>query len=140
MRPSFFLNPAMVPSDEEIRAALGSHAALFDAFVAETGAYGPVTLEKRLYVKASGWCVKVLVGKGKKTNAAFVYPAEGVFSCVFTLGGKSEEALYLSPASDEVKSALRAAHPYQEGKTLIVESSSPSFEKDIRELLKVKFA
>lgn len=86
---------------------------------------------------APGWNVKYK--KGSKSLCT-LYPDEGAFTCLVVVGAKEamEAELVLSGCTDAVQDLYRAAPPYNGGRWLMVEVTSPQVLEDVKKLIQVR--
>ena len=70
----------------------------------------------------------------------YLLPREGAFMAAFVFGGKATDAIMESEVSEEIKSGLRSAKVYAEGRGIRIPVPDPSSLKDIYLLIDFKLA
>ena len=92
--------------------------------------YGDTYEEWKFYGQKSGWLLKMLK---KKRNLFFLIPLENYFVISFVFGDKAVTQILETDLPDELKSTLRNARKYAEGRGLPVEVRS---EKEVEQVKK----
>lgn len=92
------------------------------------------TIEHSICSAAPGWNVKY-----KKSGRALctLYPAEGYFTCMVSIGRKEamQAELLLSSCTDYVRTLYWAAKPFNGGRWLMIEVRSPAILEDVKDLI-----
>jgi hypothetical protein len=122
MAISAFEEKAIIPNDDMMADVLGSAAPLWDELknhVKET--YPDVKEEWKFYGKAAGWTLKLL---SKKRNLLFFIPKEKCFRLRFGGGENVMQSIEVSDFPEEIKTAMRTATPYVEGRSFDLDISA----------------
>ena len=119
MRDNVFLDKEPTPDDAKLEAVLGRSASLWHTFnISLEEACGATTREWKFYGKSGGWQMKTLL---KKRNLFFLVPHAGSFSLGFIFGDRAVDAIQQSELPESVKTALREARKYAEGRGHVLE-------------------
>ena len=97
--------------------------------------YGDTKAEWKFYSKKLGWTLKTLL---KKRNLFFFQPFANYFSLTFVFGDKAVNVIEESDVSEALKSVLRDAKKYAEGKGLLVEVKTRIDMTDVYRLIDIK--
>lgn len=96
---------------------------------------GETREEWKYYGKKLGWTLKTFY---KKRNLFFIGIYEGYFQITFIFGEKAFKVIMDSEVSAELKSELKAARKYAEGRGLTMKVAGPAYLEDIKKLIKIK--
>ena len=123
MSVGFFIDKKREPSPDEIAMALGTAQPAWDKLVATIRENYPVQEDfKFLYGKAYGWGLRFRV---KSQMLANLYPGLGELTVQVNLREASVQSLLADEAlNPPVRNAIRAAHPYPEGRWLFIHIAS----------------
>ena len=124
------------PSDLLLRKTLGPSYHLWEElWVALRESHGELTEEWKYYNTKSGWVLKTYL---KKRNLFFFKPGDGFFTTSFVFGDKAVEAVEESTLPEYLKSELRDARKYMEGRGLSIGVKSPAEAGYVRQLVDIK--
>jgi hypothetical protein len=134
-----FLGKPNQPSENEVAAALGPAAPLWNELIQQvTQEAGKVTQEwTGLYVNKYGWSFRL---KQKGRNIIHLTPCKGCFRIAFVLNERAVKAAKAARLPKKVAAALAAAPHYPEGTGLRLTVESASDLPAIRKLAQIKLA
>ncbi len=98
-------------------------------------AYDNITEEWKFYGQKYGWQLKTYL---KKRNLFFLIPSKAYFRIGFVFGDKAVAEIEKSDVSEELKSIVKAAKKYAEGRGLPIEVTDQKYLPDIKELIEIK--
>jgi hypothetical protein len=121
------------PEDADIARTLGSAFAAFDRLRALRPT---VTAEWRRYSKKSPWTLKVVEGK---RTLYYLTPTDGSLTVSIILGERATEAVLAADGiTERVKTDLRQARPYLEGRGIRVPVASTADTELVARLVAIK--
>jgi len=135
MTVSAFLNAAHPPTPDEVAAALGDRAGLWDRLVAfiegPCGARAAWEHEGR----TTGWALRWV-----RAGRPFVvlYPESGVVAARVVIGERDREAAFSLDLGDRIGPALREARRYPDGTWVYARPETADDATDLCRLLAVK--
>jgi hypothetical protein len=134
-----FIGKAEQPSPEELSAALGTCAGLWNELIGwMADKLGVATQEwKGVYVHKYGWSLTL---KLKKRTIVYLGPCMGCFRVAFTLGDKALAAAKDAKLPKKILQALAQAPHYPEGTGLRLVVTKAADLKPIRKLAEIKLA
>lgn len=97
--------------------------------------HGPLTEEWKFYGQKYGWQLKLL---RKKRNLFFLTPLGGHFRIGFVFSDKAVSAVDRSDLPDVIKSTLRNARKYAEGRGLPIDVRLPEDVENVKRLVDIK--
>lgn len=97
--------------------------------------FDPITEEWKFYGAKYGWQLKTYL---KKRNLFFLIPYDSCFKIGFIFGDKAVDAVESSSVAENLKSELRNAKKYAEGRGLAIEIKDGRSIPDIMTLLEIK--
>lgn len=131
-----FIDKSKQPNDAMLSASLGSSYGIWkEILTSVVEEFGPVVGEWKYYGTKIGWTMKLLV---KKRNLFFFSPYNGYFILSFVFGDKSVKEVEKSALSERIKSDLRNARKYAEGRGLRLEVKKRSQIHTILKLVAIK--
>lgn len=133
MAESFFPDKLHVPDGEQLRAALGGSAPLWDAVAALPKGQG----EWKFYTRAAGWVYPVKLGK---RTLFYMMPKEGRFRLTFVYGERAARAAKSAGLPPAVLGALLDATAYAEGRSVSFEVAREEDLDTVCRLLELKLA
>lgn len=92
---------------------------------------------KQVLREKYGWSFRV---RDKKRAIIYLLPREGAFMAAFVFGGKATDAILDSEVSEEIKSELKNAKVYAEGRGIRIPVPDRSSLDDIYQLIDFKLA
>lgn len=136
MAASIFDDKNKKPDDKMLKDALGKTYKLWEEIKKHIKKeYGEVTEDWRFYNVRSGWLLKTLL---KKRNLFFFVPVKDFFKLSFIFGDKAVDAVQKSDLTDNIKTALKNAKKYMEGRGLSIEVKSIKDLEIAKKLLEIK--
>jgi hypothetical protein len=102
-----------------------------------TVSYGELIEEWKFYSPKYGWTLKLLK---KKRNLFFFSPRPNGFRVSFVFGDKAVSHIEASNLPDEMKTALRSARKYAEGRGISIEVKSVDEIEEIKKLVEIKLS
>jgi hypothetical protein len=135
---SIFTDKASIPSVEDLESALGVKYQLWESVVHLTYQAYPDGKEEWNYPgKNYGWSFRI---KDKRRAILYFLPRQGYFKVAFIFGDKAVAAVMASSVPEPIKTNLREARKYAEGRgvQLIVETEADLIE--IKKLIEIKLA
>ena len=138
MDSSVFMDKDLIPSDSDLKEVLGGKYELWlEIRDRVLHLYPGGTEEWNFPGKKYGWSFRI---KDKKRAIIYLLPREGAFLAAFVFGGKATDAIMESEVSEEIKSGLRSAKVYAEGRGIRIPVPDSSSLKDIYLLIDFKLA
>jgi len=138
MDHSIFMDRASIPTDEDLKQALGSKYELWMEIRAEVLQKYPGGKEEWNFPgKKYGWSFRI---KDKKRAIIYFLPGKEEFRVAFVFGGKAFEAIKTSDVSPKIVSDLESAKVYAEGRGIRIPVPDRSGLKDILQLIDIKLA
>jgi hypothetical protein len=135
MAESAFLDPARPPTDEEVAAALGPRALLWDALVAFVAGPCGAAMTWIHEGPKTGWALRA-VRAGKPF--AVLYPEPGAAAVRIVVGEKDRDAAFALPLGDRIGATLRDARRYPDGTWVYARPETAEDVADLEQLLAVK--
>ena len=135
---SVFMNKETVPSDKDLKKALAITYTLWQAVAKFTKiAYPAATEEWNHSGVKYGWSYRI---KDKKRVLVYLLPRNEYFMVSMVFGQKAFEAILKSAISETIKTELKNAKVYAEGRGIRIEIRDKTSLKDIEQLITVKIA
>ena len=135
--PNAFVGHAAKPTTEELTAALGPTASIWNQLVANMAELGLTIQEWNSYSIKAGWALRL---KLKKRNILYMAPCKGCFRVAFILGDRAVEAARESKLPKSIVKAIEDAPRYPEGTGLRLLVKRVSDLPPIRKLAAIKLA
>ena len=136
MPHSIFVERDLKPTPKTLAEALGdSHRLWLQIKENLTHSFGELTEEWKYYGAKSGWLLKMLQ---KKRNLFFLIPLEDYFVISFVFGDKAVTQIFETDLPDVLKSTLRNARKYAEGRGLPIEVRSEKEVEQVKKLVEIK--
>ncbi len=138
MEHSFFMDKSQIPTDSELREALGEKYELWMEIRDRVYEKYPEGCEEWNFPgKKYGWSYRI---KDKKRAIVYLLPRDQAFLTAFVFGGKAFEAILSSEVSEQIKSDLEVAKVYAEGRGVRIPVPDRTILKDIFSLIDIKLA
>ncbi len=136
MAHSIFDDKSKKPTDKMLKDALGKTYKFWEEIKKHLGEeYGELTEDWKFYGQKYGWQLKTYQ---KKRNLFFFIPVKGFFKLTFVFGDKAVEVVQKSDLPSNIKTTLKNAKKYMEGRGLQVEVKSTGDVEIVKELLEIK--
>jgi hypothetical protein len=126
------------PAYADIEAELGSITEVWNRIIDEvSGSYGPIEQEWKASKSEFGQMCQL---KQKKRTLVYLTPEKGQIRVAIVLGERAVDIALESRLPDEIKSLIREACPYVEGRGIRFAVASPDDVPTVLELVKIKTA
>lgn len=136
MAASVFDDKNKKPNDKMLKKALGKTYKLWEEIKKHLSEeYGELTENWKFYNQKSGWLLKTLK---KKRNLFFFIPVKGFFKITFIFGDKAVRSVMESGLPDSIKTTLKNARKYMEGRGLQIEVGSAKEVEIVKKLIEIK--
>ncbi|MBK6986743.1 MAG: DUF3788 domain-containing protein [Bacteroidia bacterium] len=133
---SIFLDKSSMPTIKDLETALGSTYKLWKNCIDFTKHVYPEVVEEWNYSGDKfGWSFRL---KDKKRVLVYLLPRDKFFKVAFVFGQKATDAIFESPISENIKSEIRSAKVYAEGRGIRVDVKNKSVIHDIEKLIEIK--
>ena len=138
MEHSIFMDKSQLPTDVELRRVLGDKYELWMEIRERVIHLYPEGKEEWNFPgKNYGWSFRI---KDKKRAIIYLLPRDGAFMAAFVFGGRAMEAILDSEVSEQIKSDLKAAKVYAEGRGIRIPVPDRAALEDIYRLIIIKLA
>jgi len=97
--------------------------------------YPDATEEWNYPGKKYGWSFRI---KDKKRAIIYFLPFAGFFKVAFVFGQKATESVFSSPVNEKIKTELKNARVYAEGRGIRIDVKDASVIDDIKRLVEIK--
>ena len=125
-----------MPTIKDLETALGSTYKLWKNSIDFTKQVYPEVVEEWNYSGDKfGWSFRL---KDKKRVLVYLLPRDKFFKVAFVFGQKATDAIFESPISENIKSEIRSAKVYAEGRGIRVDVKNKSVIHDIEKLIEIK--
>ena len=132
------MDKSQLPTDVELRRVLGDKYELWMEIRARVIHQYPEGKEEWNFPgKNYGWSFRI---KDKKRAIIYLLPRDGAFMAAFVFGGRAMEAILDSEVSKQIKSDLKAAKVYAEGRGIRIPVPDRAALEDIYRLIIIKLA
>lgn len=136
MDTSIFMDKAVLPDEEALRAAIESTLPLWQEIKEYVYAKYPKATEEWFHSgKKYGWAFRV---KDKKRAIIYLLPRDGYFKAAFMFGQKATDAIMDSDVEESIKAELMAATVYVEGRGIRIDILNAAKLNDIKKLIDIK--
>ena len=136
MSKSIFSEREHKPDTELLSKVLGESHPLWQEIKEHLNqTFGEIVEEWKYYGLKSGWVLKMLK---KKRNLFFFIPMQSFFVISFVFGDKAVNQILETDFPDEIKSAIRNARKYVEGRGLPIEVRSEDEVEQVKTLVEIK--
>lgn len=138
MDSSVFMDKDQVPSEGDLKEVLGEKYKLWMEIRDRVLHLYPGGDESWNFPgKKYGWSFRI---RDKKRAIIYLLPRDHAFMAAFVFGGKATEAIMGSKVSGQIKSDLKDAKVYAEGRGIRIPVRDQSSLKDIFRLIDIKLA
>jgi len=136
MEQSIFMDKSQIPTDGDLRRALGDKYSLWMEIRDRVYEKYPEGCEEWNFPgKKYGWSFRI---KDKKRAIIYLLPRDHAFLTAFVFGGRALEAILKSEVSEQIKSDLEGAKVYAEGRGIRIPVPDKASLKDISLLIDIK--
>ena len=138
MESSVFMDKARVPDNSDLERVLGDTYELWMEIRDRVLQVYPGGSESWNFPgKKYGWSFRI---RDKKRAIIYLLPREGAFMAAFVFGGKAFTAILESKVSDQIKTDLKNAKVYAEGRGIRIPVTDRAGLDDIFTLIDYKLA
>ena len=138
MEHSIFMDKSQIPTDDDLRGALGDKYELWMAIRDRVFEKYPEGCEEWNFPgKKYGWSFRI---KDKKRAIIYLLPRDQAFQAAFVFGGRAFDVIKESDVSAQIKSDLENAKVYAEGRGVRIPVPDRSTLEDIYRLIDIKLA
>ncbi|MBL7740595.1 MAG: DUF3788 family protein [Chitinophagaceae bacterium] len=136
MNTSFFMDKNKMPSEKDLAKALGNTVSLWQEIHDYVHKKYPAAMDEwKVPMAKFGWSFRV---KDKKRVIVYLGPRDTFFIVSFVFGQKAYDMILESTVSEGVKSDLKAAKVYVEGRGVSIKVKDKKPLKDIFKLIDIK--
>jgi hypothetical protein len=133
---SIFTNKNEIPTIDSVKKALGETFEVWKRFEEFTKVnYPNAKVEWNFSSEKFGWSYRI---KDNKRVIIYLLPRENFFKIAFVFGQKAFKKILESDISESIKTELKAAKVYAEGRGIRIEVRNKSKDSDIQKLIKFK--
>lgn len=135
---SIFVDKNIKPTTKDLEHGLGKTFHIWKSFEDFTkNNYPKATSEWNFSGEKFGWSYRI---KDNKRVLIYLLPRDKFFKTAFVFGQKAMNQILESGISDAIKTELKAAKPYAEGRGIRIEIKDQSNFEDIQKLIKIKIS
>lgn len=135
---SYFTDRQSLPAKQDLKKALGKALVIWESIIDITKTLYPKAIEEWNFPgEKYGWSFRL---KDKKRAIIYLVPQDQFFKASFVFGQKAVDIILDSAIADNIKTELRNAKVYAEGRGIRIEVKDKSCMEDIQELIKIKLA
>jgi len=136
MAGRIFDDKSQKPTDKMLKDTLGKTYKLWEEIKKHLKKeYGQTTEDWKFYNVKSGWLLKTYQ---KKRNLFFFIPLKDFFKLSFIFGDKAVLAVEESDLPQNIKTTLKKAKKYMEGRGLSIEVKSSKEVEIVKKLVEIK--
>lgn len=133
---SFFQDKMTEPSGDNLKEAVAGTYPLWKELHEFVIQQYPKGIEEWKYPgKKYGWSFRI---KDKKRNIIYFLPRDKYFKIALVFGEKATEQVLASDIPDEIKTELRNATAYVEGRGIRIDVKDQSPVDDIKKMIRIK--
>jgi hypothetical protein len=135
---SFFTDKKRIPTDAELKKALGATFGFWQSLATFTkNAYPKATEAWHFSGEKYGWSFRV---SDKKRVLIYLLPRDKFFKVAFVFGQKATDEILKSDVSEKITAELKAAKVYAEGRGIRLDVKSASDLEDLERLITIKIS
>jgi len=136
MALSFFTDPSVTPDNKALAKALSTSFSWWNEIKDFVFQQYPKAVEEWKHSgKSFGWGFRL---KDTKRVIVYLTPADGFFLFSIVFGEKATQEVLGSDISEDIKTILREARVYAEGRGIRFEIKSPKMVSDVKKLVLIK--
>lgn len=133
---SIFTDKKVQPTSDYLTKALGKTSEIWKVFSDHTfKSYPNATAAWNFTGEKYGWSFRI---SDKKRVLIYLLPRDQFFKVAFVFGQKAFDEILKSDISESIKSELRSAPVYGEGRGIRIAIKDKGLVKDIKELIRIK--
>jgi hypothetical protein len=135
---SIFTDKATIPTEKDIEIALGNTCNIWRYLSDFTKKQYPEAIaEWNFSSEKFGWSFRL---KDKKRVLIYLLPRDQYFKVAFVFGDKATDAILESTIADSIKTEIKAAKKYAEGRGIRIDIKDQTLVSDIETLIAIKLA
>ena len=135
---SIFTDNKHEPTASDLKTGLGSTYALWQMLVDFTcQLYSSAQLHWHYSGDKYGWGFRI---KDKKRVLVYLLPRSGFFRVAMVFGQKGTDEILGSGVDERIKTELRNAKPYAEGRGIRIDVKDKALIEDLKRLIAVKIS
>lgn len=135
---SIFTDKSRIPTGEDLQTALGTLAVNWMKIREFVWNKYPTAKEEWNFPGAKyGWSFRI---KDKKRAIIYFLPRDGFFKVGFVFGKKAMNEILACQVSEQIKTELKNARVYAEGRGIHIEVKDDKNLSDIEKLVEIKLA
>jgi hypothetical protein len=136
MDKSIFIDKSAIPSAKDLINALCNPFPFWEEIRAYVILKYPDAIEEWNYPgEKYGWSFRI---KDKKRAIIYLLPRDGFFKVAMVFGQKATDAIMTSDVTAEIKSELKDARVYAEGRGIRIAVKDENILDDIKTLIDIK--
>ena len=136
MEISVFTDKSIQPDNDLLAQALGENGIFWQTIKQHIKEkHGDTKEEWKLYSAKYGWTLKTLL---KKRNLFFFTPLDKYFRIGFAFGDKAVAAVEQSDIPDNIKTELKNARKYAEGRGIAIVVKNQEIVENVKKLIDIK--
>lgn len=136
MDKSIFTDKNTTPSNDDLKESLGDTYQLWQLIKDYVISKYPKGLEE-WNCSNYGWSFRI---KDKKRAIVYLLPRDKFFKVAFIFGQKATDKIMQSQISQAIKTELRSARVYAEGRGIRIDVKDDNIISDIKGLIEIKMA
>jgi hypothetical protein len=135
---SIFTDKEITPTEKDLRKALGSTFDLWQKLVDFTNQSYTAAKEKWSFSNAKyGWSFRI---SDQKRVLVYLLPRDGFFKVALVFGQKATDEILKSTITEKIKTELKNAKVYAEGRGIRIEVTNRTIMNDIIKLISIKIS
>lgn len=133
---SIFTDKEKMPTDAALKKAIGRTYSSWKALSDFTyQAYPAATESWNFSGEKYGWSFRI---SDRKRALIYLLPRDGFFKAAFVFGQKATDEILSSDMDETIKTELKNAKVYAEGRGIRVDVKNQSLLKDLKKLISIK--
>jgi len=135
---SVFTDKEIKPDNLQLQKNLGSTYSYWNLISGSVHQLDPNTIGEWHYSGSKfGWHFRI---KNKKRVVVYLLPRKGFFKTAFVFGKKATGIILNSNVNQDIKTQLRNAKDYAEGRGIRIDVTDDSMIRDLNVLIKIKIS
>jgi len=130
-----FTDKELIPNYESLKNSLGTTYEFWQSLVDYVYSVYPKAIEEWNFSKSAGWIFRL---KDKKRMIIYLLPRENFFKVVLVFGNKATDEVLKSEVAIEIKTELKTARVYAEGRSIQIEVKEEKTVNDLKILINIK--
>lgn len=133
---SIFTDKKVQPANAHLRIALAETYEYWKEIITLTDKLFPENIKEWFVSGAKyGWAFRI---KDKKRALIYLLPRDSFFKVSFVFGQKASDEIFQSKVSEIIKTGLKSAKVYKEGRSITLEIKDGQLMTDIQKLIEIK--